>query len=1491
MIRQSAARMALVLLLSAVQLVICVIPTQTAAADAPPPTSLPSVGSNIAGQPLSTLPFPDNLPPEAGESHLYQAAQTGFDKYAGYYETAPDKEESSEPAEAIPGPAHPLPTSAPFVSQPGYSSLIQVDEDWKKYCNPAFGYSLRYPPTMFYREWNPAADILNSVSFYLIQDSERLPYQVPEITVSTFANPQQLSFREWFLAHSDRASTRTTESSAAFFQDTSEPLTVTVDGLEALAFKEAFGSVRAERLVLARDGIVFSISYTDFGDGRLGPVYQAVVSTLQWSTATFEALNPSAIDNGVDDTSLGIGQQALLAPLSPGYRLPWSGGDAYHVVQGWGGSTHACPGQMCYAYDFDNGGASFEGAILRASDRGSVAFIKNDISPDTCGGYDFRNLANYVTVDHGDGVATLYLHLGQVNVGHGSIGQGDIVGFAGKTGWTGCYPHLHFQRQSQGSWIADSVPTYFDEYPGVQLQIDQWVTSQNGSSSACSAPSLQEPSNDHTETDRVVVFHWDPPSTCPGLDVYTFRIVDDPSKIDSGPWVIDHGIDAPGTNTTETFDRDGDFWWAVWPCRGCKSGNPNYGERSAVWHFRIDTSSPPPSDWHIEYYGDNHLGNKCYDTHQSGTYVFGDWHSDAPASGCPSDYFSVRFSRSVYFPGGDYTFALGYDDGARIKVDGQAVVDGWAPSAQHYEPRNLSSGHHNVEVEYYENTGDAYLTAFWWGSGLDLPRQSQDNSQWYAQYWGNRALWWDPVVRVNEGRGFLNHQWDSAGPGYNMPVDRFSSRFERTEYFACGRWRFNISSDDGVRFWIDSNLILDAWREQVASFSSEVDLSEGDHQLRLEHYENGGSAAIQVNWEYVLDTCTQVELFSQANYQHRVFSQGPGFHDNLDADSFSMKIPDGWSVKTWRGNNRGGEERCWWESVPNLEDHGWHLAIRSIEIYDHDVCPHPVRLNFTTGLGYETDVEIVVTAAGDVQDWLYGAIVTSDSQGNYGGGLLLPDSVKPGRAYDIYAKPRTCLRKKSSGVQLNEGTNTVNFSDFLAGDTNWDNAVNELDVLLVLKEYGQSGSSADVNGDGKVNSFDYALVAINFGEIGEGWTDSGPSAKASDAMAVGAQDTIEAQATRSITLTPDSGTFSVGATFDVEVLMDTGGYSANGVDLVVLYDPGVLGVQDAEPITSGVQIAAGSIYSTTRDNRADPSLGEIRFSADGTAFGGSGRLATITFKVIASISDTVVAVYYRDGQTAETNIVESRNVQDILGRANTAHFRTIGSPSRPMPSVSFTPFTDAILNSWLIELEAEASDPYNQITEVRFEANLDGEWTTIGTDTCRSNGWGAVWDASSVPDGSYALRATALLLGGEGTTVINTILLDRTPPAYAFSTFTPPSAPSPGVPVTIEVTATDEGSGVDRIDIYLKRVDDNPGNEMWDSLGSIRGSQGSLVWDTSSVLAGTYQIALDIYDRAGNQGPEPRLRLFFEVKEAIPWVIYLPLVLHNFDHQILLHRP
>jgi titin len=46
------------------------------------------------------------------------------------------------------------------------------------------------------------------------------------------------------------------------------------------------------------------------------------------------------------------------------------------------------------------------------------------------------------------------------------------------------------------------------------------------------------------------------------------------------------------------------------------------------------------------------------------------------------------------------------------------------------------------------------------------------------------------------------------------------------------------------------------------------------------------------------------------------------------------------SAWVYSEDNKSGDKRCFWDSVANLGDHSWNLKIQSIEVFDHDACPH-----------------------------------------------------------------------------------------------------------------------------------------------------------------------------------------------------------------------------------------------------------------------------------------------------------------------------------------------------------------------------------------------------------------------------------------------------------------------------------------------------------------------------------------------------------------------
>src|SRR5207245_2884069 len=137
----------------------------------------------------------------------------------------------------------------------------------------------------------------------------------------------------------------------------------------------------------------------------------------------------------------------------------------------------------------------------------------------------------------------LYLHLQQVGVlVNQSVGQGQQIGLSGKTGYTNCGPHLHFQRQAQGIWITNSTQVYFDEYPGQQLATNSTYVSQNGTGGggSCGGPPLSSPGDNAVSSNAAVTFSWSSPGSCT-FSGYTFRIKTTSNMDSGGTTLVDTG--------------------------------------------------------------------------------------------------------------------------------------------------------------------------------------------------------------------------------------------------------------------------------------------------------------------------------------------------------------------------------------------------------------------------------------------------------------------------------------------------------------------------------------------------------------------------------------------------------------------------------------------------------------------------------------------------------------------------------------------------------------------------------------------------------------------------------------------------------------------------------------------------------------------------------------------------------------------------------------
>ncbi|HYV46382.1 MAG TPA: M23 family metallopeptidase [Myxococcaceae bacterium] len=114
-----------------------------------------------------------------------------------------------------------------------------------------------------------------------------------------------------------------------------------------------------------------------------------------------------------------------------------------------------------------------EGTQVVSAYDGVVRLARGDSSVGGCDAR-FAPFANYVVVDHQNGLETQYLHFSKVAVKAGDrVKAGDLLGYSGKTGWA-CGAHLHFKvaRAAGPGWNNPSVHASITGYGDPQLDAE-----------------------------------------------------------------------------------------------------------------------------------------------------------------------------------------------------------------------------------------------------------------------------------------------------------------------------------------------------------------------------------------------------------------------------------------------------------------------------------------------------------------------------------------------------------------------------------------------------------------------------------------------------------------------------------------------------------------------------------------------------------------------------------------------------------------------------------------------------------------------------------------------------------------------------------------------------------------------------------------------------------------------------------------------------------
>ena len=115
-------------------------------------------------------------------------------------------------------------------------------------------------------------------------------------------------------------------------------------------------------------------------------------------------------------------------------------------------------------------------------------------------------------------------------------------------------------------------------------------------------------------------------------------------------------------------------------------------------------------------------------------------------------------------------------------------------------------------------------------------------------YYNNITLSGNPALIRTDGA--INFDWGTGTPASSITAYAFSARWQGYFTFAQGTYAFTSTTSDGMRLYIDGNLVLDRWRDQGATMYTNVQtLSAGSHLITVEYYEETGWPTAHVTWQ------------------------------------------------------------------------------------------------------------------------------------------------------------------------------------------------------------------------------------------------------------------------------------------------------------------------------------------------------------------------------------------------------------------------------------------------------------------------------------------------------------------------------------------------------------------------------------------------------------------------------------------------------------------
>jgi LysM repeat protein len=320
----------------------------------------------------------------------------------------------------------------------------------------------------------------------------------------------------------------------------------------------------------------------------------------------------------------------------------------------------------------------------------------------------------------------------------------------------------------------------------------------------------------------------------------------------------------PGDSLSELAARYGTTVRAIQRANGLRSTRIFVGQRLCIPVQRRPAppkppQPPAPGPWYAEFWNNiEQSGPPVWTTNVPAVNFNWGYGSPNPALVFP-DYFSARFTRIAYLNAATYRFVINADDGFRLWIDGNIVLDYYNFVGNQTQQIDLpiAAGTHTIRLDYVEYTGIALIKLNYFPVTAPPPPPPPpppdgkfNNGPWYTEYFANPYFAGPPTFITTVC--CLRFDWRGGSPAPGVPGTFWTARFTQIRYFNPGVYQFVARVDDGIRIYLDGNLIMDQFREQsTRTFTANANLGAGNHRIVIEYVQYGGTSDLSVYWDFL----------------------------------------------------------------------------------------------------------------------------------------------------------------------------------------------------------------------------------------------------------------------------------------------------------------------------------------------------------------------------------------------------------------------------------------------------------------------------------------------------------------------------------------------------------------------------------------------------------------------------------------------------------------